>query len=89
MNNLKINFRVDFNPLFLIIVGLPLGLQLRKQFFIEKNESKRNEVMNKISDDMFRRVLAKTRQFTDESNGKEMVGLHYRFFRFVLRKCSN
>jgi SAM-dependent methyltransferase len=89
LNNLKINFRVDFNPLFRIIVILPLGLLLRKQYFIEKNESKRSEVMNKISDDLFRRVLAKTRQFTDESNGKEMVGLHYRFFRFVLQKCSN
>jgi len=44
--------------------------------------------MNKISDDMFRRVLAKTRQFTDESNGKEMVGFHYRFFRFVLKKVQ-
>jgi hypothetical protein len=89
LNNLKINFRVDFNPLFRIIVILPLGLLLRKQFFIEKNESKRSEVMNKISDDLFRRVLAKTRQFTDESNGKEMVEFYYRFFRFVLKKSTN
>jgi hypothetical protein len=42
--------------------------------------------MNKISDDMFRRVLAKIPQFTDESNGKEMVELNYKFFRFVLKK---
>jgi hypothetical protein len=45
--------------------------------------------MNKISDDLFRRVLAKTRQFTDESNGKEMVEFYYRFFRFVLKKSTN
>jgi hypothetical protein len=64
-------------------------LMFRKQYFIEKKESKRNEVMNKISDDMFRRVLAKTNQFVDESNGKEMVGFHYGFFRFVLQMCSN
>jgi hypothetical protein len=64
-------------------------LMFRKQYFIEKNESKRSEVMNKISDDMFRRVLAKTRQFMSESNGKQMVEFHYGFFRFVLKKSSN
>ncbi len=64
-------------------------LMFRKHYFIEKNESKRSEVMNKISDDMFRRILAKTNQFFDESNGEEMVRFHYGFFRFVLQKCSN
>jgi hypothetical protein len=80
---------VDFNSLSPIIGIPPLGLLLRKQFFIEKNESKRSEVMKKISDEMFRRALAKTRQFTDESNGKEMVEFHYGFFRFVLKKSTN
>jgi hypothetical protein len=45
--------------------------------------------MNKISDEFFKRILAKTRQFTDESNGKEMVEFHYSFFRFVLKKSTN
>jgi hypothetical protein len=81
--------KVGFNPLFLIIAILPLGLQLRKQFLIEKNESKRSEVMNKISDDIFRRFLARTRQFTDESNGKEMVEFQNGFFQFVLKKSTN
>jgi hypothetical protein len=64
-------------------------LTFRKQYFVEKNESKRSEVMNKISDDIFRRALATTRQFTHESNGKEMVEFYYGFFRFVLKKSSN
>jgi hypothetical protein len=66
----------------------PLSTQLRKQYFIEKNELKRIEVMNRMSADMFRREMAKTRQFIDESNGKEMVELHYEIFRFVTQKGS-
>ncbi len=45
--------------------------------------------MNKISDQLFRRVLAKTRQFTDESNGKEMVEFNYGLFRFLPKKSTN
>ncbi len=64
-------------------------MQLRKQYFIEKNELKRNEVMNKTSVDMFRRISAKTRKFTDESNGKEMIEFEDGIFRFILQKSSN
>jgi hypothetical protein len=63
-------------------------LQSRKKFLIEKNEPKRSEIMNKISDDMFKRILAKTRPFIHESNGKEMVEFQYGFFRFVLQKSA-
>jgi hypothetical protein len=45
--------------------------------------------MNKISDDIIRRFLARNRQFMSESNGKEMVEFHYEFFRFVLKKTTN
>jgi hypothetical protein len=76
-----------FNVSFAIIV-LPIGLQLRKILLIEKNEPKRSEIIDKISDDMFKRIWAKTRQFTHESNGKEMVEFQYGFFRFVLQKSA-
>ncbi len=78
---------LGFNLSFAII-ALPIGLQSRKKFLIEKNEPKRSEIMNKISDDMFKRILAKTRQFTHETNGKEMVEFQYGFFRFVLQKSA-
>ncbi len=79
--------KVDFNVSFAII-ALPIGLQLRKILLIEKNEPKRSEIIDKISDDMFKRIWAKTRQFTHESNGKEMVEFQYGFFRFVLQKSA-
>jgi hypothetical protein len=80
---LKVGFNVSF-----AIIALPIGLQLRKILLIEKNEPKRSEIINKISDDMFKRIWAKTRQFTHESNGKEMVEFQYGFFRFVLQKSA-
>jgi hypothetical protein len=80
---LKVGFNVSF-----AIIALPIGLQLRKIFLIEKNEPKRSEIIDKISDDMFKRIWAKTRQFTHESNGKEMVEFQYGFFRFVLQKSA-
>ncbi len=87
---MKVGFNVSF-----AIIALPIGLQLRKIFLIEKNEPKRSEIIDKISeiidkisDDMFKRIWAKTRQFTHESNGKEMVEFQYGFFRFVLQKSA-
>ncbi len=80
---MKVGFNVSF-----AIIALPIGLQLRKILLIEKNEPKRSEIIDKISDDMFKRIWAKTRQFTHESNGKEMVEFQYGFFRFVLQKSA-
>jgi hypothetical protein len=68
------------------MIGMfPIVLQLRKQFFIEKNESKRVEVINKIRDEMFRRDVATAHKFIDES-GKEMLQYQHQFFLFVLQK---
>jgi hypothetical protein len=46
---------------------------MRKQYFIEKNELKTIEIINKLTNDMFRRDLVRAHKSTDRSNGKEMV----------------